>query len=401
MELSNTHNFLAAEIQALEDQYSSGLYAKHPLVIERGAGAVLWDIHGKSYLDCSAGHGVANLGHAHPAVAQAIAEQAGQLITLPETFYNAQRARYLHKLIRSAPGFERAFLCNSGAESVEAAIKLARLTTGRQQIIATMRGFHGRTMGALSATWNKKYRQPFEPLVPGFSHIPYNDCEAMQQVVTSETAAIILEVVQGEGGVYPADAAFLETARKLCDQNGAMLIFDEVQTGFGRTGKLFAIQHYPVQADLLCLAKSIAGGLPMGAVLMSTKIKNLQPGLHASTFGGNPLACAAALATLEVLQSEKLADQAAEKGLYLKQKLSAIQSPLIREIRGLGLMIGIELKKKVTPYLRALENEGILALPAGLTVIRLLPPLVISYEQIDEVVAGLDAVLTSEHILPE
>lgn len=393
---TNLSSQQANQTIAWEDQYFSGLYAKHPVVIEKGSGAVLWDIHGKEYLDCSAGHGVANVGHAHPAIAAAIAEQAARLITLPETFYNPQRAGYLQKLLNSTPGFERAFLCNSGAESVEAALKLARLSTGRQQIIAAMRSFHGRTMGALSATWNKKYRQPFEPLTPGFCHVPYNDCEALKQAVSSDTAAIILEAVQGEGGVYPADPEYLATARGLCENYGCLLIIDEVQTGFGRTGKLFAIEHYPIQADLLCLAKSIAGGLPMGAVLISAAIQNLQPGLHASTFGGNPLACAAANAALDVILTENLPASAAAKGAYMLEKLSAIQSPVVREVRGIGLMVGIELKKKVSPYLRALEEIGILALPAGLTVLRLLPPLVISYEQIDRVVAGIDYVLNSD-----
>ncbi len=394
--MSSLHNTLPPpeELQAIEDRYSSGLYAKHPIIIERGSGARLWDVNGKQYLDCSAGHGVANLGHTHPAIAKAIAEQASRLITLPETFYNPQRALYLQKLVNSTPGFERAFLCNSGTESVEAALKLARLTSGRQEIIATMRAFHGRTMGALSATWNKKYRQPFEPLVAGFKHVPYNDGQALEKAISSETAALILEVVQGEGGVYPVDPAYLSLAKDLCEQFGALLIIDEVQTGFGRTGKMFAIEHYPVQADLLCLAKSIAGGLAMGAVLMNAKFSNLSPGLHASTFGGNPLACAAGMAALEVIETENLAALAAVKGKYLLDKLSAIQSPLIREVRGLGLMVGIELKQKVTPYLRALENAGILALPAGLTVIRLLPPLVITYAEIDQVVEGITSVLS-------
>ncbi len=223
----------------------------------------------------------------------------------------------------------------------------------------------------------------------------------MKQAVGTETAAILLEAIQGEGGVYPADPDFLITARELCDQYGCLLIIDEVQTGFGRTGKLFAIEHYSVKPDLLCLAKSIAGGLPMGAVLFNSAVKNIQPGLHASTFGGNPLACAVATTVLDVLLSEDLPAQAAQKGVYLLNKLNAIQSPLIREIRGVGLMIGIELKKKVSPYLRVLEEGGVLALPAGLSVIRLLPPLVINYDQLDRVAASLEQVLTANNLFQE
>ena len=384
-----------SETVVTENQYASGLYAKHNLVIIRGQGALLWDEQGRQYLDCASGHGVANLGHAHPAVVQAIARQAERLITLPETYYNDQRARLMEKLVGLFPDMQSVFLCNSGAEAVEAAIKFARLSTGRSQIVAAMRGFHGRTLGALSATWNKRYRQPFEPLVPGFEHIPYNNLESLDKAITGQTAAVLLEVVQGEGGVYPADPAFLQAAQQLCQQRGALLIIDEVQTGLGRTGRLFASQHYQVIPDLLCLAKSLAGGLPMGAALIGPRVQNLAPGLHASTFGGNPLACAAALAVLQTLEDEDLPRQAAEKGAYLVQQLSEIQSPLIREIRGLGLMIGIELKQKVAPYLQALEAQGILALPAGMNVIRLLPPLVITCEQIDHLVAALTQVLTS------
>ena len=388
------------DYKTLEDQHSSGLYAKHTPVIVRGQGALLWDVQGREYLDCAAGHGVANLGHAHPEVAQAIAEQAARLVTLPETFYNDQRAALMALLTSLVPGMHmpgnplRCFFCNSGTEAVEAALKFARLSTGRTQVVAAMRGFHGRTYGALSATWNKTYRQPFEPLVPGFTHIAYNNLAALDQAVTDQTAAVLLEVVQGEGGVHLGDPAFLQGAQKLCQERGALLIIDEVQTGLGRTGTLFAIEHAGLQPDLLCIAKSLAGGLPMGAVLIGGRVKNLAPGLHASTFGGNPLACAASLAALNVMVRDDLPRQAAEKGAYLLSRLRSVPSPLVREVRGIGLMIGIELKQKVSPYLRALEERGVLALPAGLNVLRLLPPLVITYEQMDRAVAVITEVLT-------
>ncbi len=376
-----------------EAKHTSGVYAKQPLVIVRGQGAVLWDENNVAYLDCSSGHGVANLGHAHPRVATAIYEQASRLVTLFETFPNDQRAALMEKLTAFTPGLERVFFCNSGTESVEAALKFARVSTGRTAILAAMRCFHGRTLGALSATWNKHYREPFAPLVPDFSHVPFNNIEALDQAVSAKTAALILEVVQGEGGVYPATAEYLQAARHICTERGALLIIDEVQTGFGRTGRMFAYQHFGITPDLLCCAKSLAGGLPMGAVLIGENVKNLTPGTHGSTFGGNPLSCAAALAALSVMEEEELPRQAAEKGAYLIQKLKVIPSPLIREVRGLGLMVGIELKQKAAPYLKALQEKHVIALNAGLNVIRLLPPLVISYEQINQVVAALEDVL--------
>ncbi|NPV40051.1 MAG: aspartate aminotransferase family protein [Anaerolineae bacterium] len=382
------------DIVETEAKHTSGVYAKQPLVIVRGQGAVLWDENNVAYLDCSSGHGVANLGHAHPRVATAIYEQASKLITLFETFPNDQRAALMEKLTAFTPGLERVFFCNSGTESVEAALKFARVSTGRTAILAAMRCFHGRTLGALSATWNKHYREPFTPLVPDFSHVPFNNIEALDQAVSAKTAALILEVLQGEGGVYPASPEFVQAARRICTDRGALLIIDEVQTGFGRTGRMFAYQHFGVTPDLLCCAKSLAGGLPMGAVLIGENVKNLTPGTHGSTFGGNPLSCAAALAALTVMEEEDLPRQAAEKGVYLIQKLKAIPSPLIREVRGLGLMVGIELKQKAAPYLKALQEKHVIALNAGLNVIRLLPPLVISYEQIDQVVDALEDVLT-------
>jgi acetylornithine/LysW-gamma-L-lysine aminotransferase len=259
-----------------------------------------------------------------------------------------------------------------------------------------MRGFHGRTMGALSATWNKKYREPFMPLVPDFQHVPYNKLERLEAAIDEETAAVILEIVQGEGGVHLGTAEYLQGAQALCQERGALLIIDEVQTGFGRTGKLFACEHYGLEPDLLCLAKSIAGGIPMGAVLIGERVKALSPGVHGSTFGGNPLAAAASLAALDVLEDEALPQRAAELGEYLLEKLQEINSPLIREVRGLGLMVGIEIKQKVASYLQALTARGVLAQPAGLTVIRLLPPLVITQAQIDRVVKAIADVLSTD-----
>ena len=386
----------AQQIIDTENKHTSGVYAKQTLTIVRGQGASLFDVNGVEYLDCSSGHGVANLGHAHPKIAEALYKQANTLITLFESFPNDQRAQLMEKITALVPGLDRVFFCNSGTEAVEAAFKFARISTGRKNFIAAMRAFHGRTYGSLSATFNKKYREGFEPLLPGVSHVSYNNIEALDKAVNEETAAVILEVVQGEGGVYPASLEYIQAARRICDERGVLLIVDEIQTGFGRTGKMFAVQHYGVTPDLLTCAKSLAGGVPMGAVLIGANIKNLVPGVHGSTFGGNPLSCAAANAALDVILGEDLPGQAAAKGAYLMEKLKKIESPNIREVRGIGLMIGIEMKQKVAPYIKTLQEKKIIALNAGMTVIRLLPPLVITYEQIDHLVEVLTEVLTSE-----
>jgi acetylornithine/LysW-gamma-L-lysine aminotransferase len=386
---------METQISVLEDAHTSGVYAKRDLTIVRGQGALLYDESGREYIDCVGGQGAANLGHAHPGVAAAIADQAKKLISCPEMFHNDRRALLQTRLAELAPaGMARSFLCNSGTEAVEAAIKFARYRTGRSGIVAAMRGFHGRTFGALSATWNKHYREPFQPLVPGFTHFPYNNLARLEQAVDDQTAALILEVVQGEGGVHPGTREFLSDAQAICRQKGALLIIDEVQTGFGRTGRMFALEHFGLQPDLLTVAKSFGGGVPLGAVLIGERAGPLSPGLHGSTFGGNPLAAAAGIAALEALVKEDLPGRAAELGAYLLARLGEIESPLIREIRGLGLMVGIEIKQKVAPFLAAMSENGVLALSAGLSVIRLLPPLVITQDQLDRVVDSLAQALS-------
>lgn len=376
----------------IENQHTSGMYTKRPIAIVRGKDAHLWDSEGREYIDCVGGQGAANLGHANPAILKAISDQAATLISCPEMFYNDVRAQ-LEERLCNLTGLPRVFLSNSGTEANEAAIKFSRVATGRKGVIATMRAFHGRTMGALSATWEKKYREPVEPLVPGFSHVPYNNLEALDAAINDTTAAVMLEIIQGEGGVHPGTPEYLAGAQRLCRERGAMLIVDEVQTGFGRTGKMFAHQHYGLEPDLLCLAKSIAGGIPMGATLIGPRLGELPAQVHGSTFGGNPLACAASLAAIDVLESQDLPGRAAELGDWFQAGLRNIESPLIREVRGKGLMVGVELKQKVTPYLMALMEEGVLALPAGLTVLRFLPPLVISQDDLGRVVSAVKKVL--------
>lgn len=378
-------------LHVLEQHYELPVYSKRGIVVVKGNGPLLFDDSGRAYIDCVAGHGSANLGHSNPAIVAAVQQQAQRLITCPEIFFNDRRAQLLERLAHIS-GCSTIFLSNSGTESVEAAIKIARATTGRKNILAFMGGFHGRSLGALSATWKREYREPFLPLVPGFSHLPYNKTEGLETAITGETAAVLVEVVQGEGGVRPADKGFLQELRRLCNKAGALLIFDEVQTGVGRTGRFFAHEHYGVRPDIVCLAKSLAGGVPIGATLCFGQV-SIPKGSHGSTFGGNPLSCAAALAALDVIEGSSLLEQVREKGEYFRGQLRTIDSPRIREVRGIGLMLGIELKERAHPYLAALMDFGVLALPAGPTVIRLLPPLVITKGQIDYVIAALKQVL--------
>ncbi len=391
------------EIIERENAHTSGVYPKRQLAIVRGKGAHLWDADGREYIDCVGGQGAANLGHAHPAVVAAIQAQAETLISCPEIFYNDKRADLLTKLTSLAPaGLDRAFLCNSGAEANEAALKFARLATKRIEVVATMRGFHGRTMGALSATWEKTYREPFNPLIPGFSHVPYNDLAAADVAITAKTAAFLVEVVQGEGGVRPGTAEYLQGVQAICRARGAMFIVDEVQTGYGRTGKLFASEHYGLEPDLMPTAKSLAGGLPFGACLIGPRVGALDPSTHGTTFGGNPMGCAAALAALDALVNDGLIERSATLGTWLLETLrETLPTTQVREVRGLGLMIGIELRSKVAPILRALQERGVLALPAGATVLRLLPPLVIEKADLERVVEAIQVVLAAQPELSE
>ncbi len=381
-------------IQELETQYSTGIYAKRELTVVRGEGARLWDEDGKVYIDCIGGMGVASVGHANPKVAKAIAEQAQTLITCHELLYNDRRAQLLEKLAQiTPPGLDRFFLCNSGTEAIEGAIKFARMSTGKSGIVATMRGYHGRTMGSLSATWAPKSEEHFGPLPGGFQHVAYNKLDALEETVDENTAAILLEVVQGEGGVRPASAEYLQGVQQLCRERDMLLIVDEVQTGFGRTGAFFASEHYGLEPDIMTMAKAIAGGVPMGALAIGPRVQTIHRGTHSSTFGGNPLACAAACAVIDVMQEERLPERAAEVGAYFKDKLEAIDSKKVREVRGLGLLLGVDLKTKVGPMLRELMQRGVLVAAAGTTVLRFLPPLVITTEEVDTVVEQVADVL--------
>ena len=355
----------------------------------RGAGASLWGPEGRRYVDLGATHGVGNLGASHPEVVRAVRAQAGELLHLGSGYASPVREEFLRRLVGLLPPRLCAvFLSNSGTEAVEAAIKIARSATGRPKVVAAMRGFHGRTLGSLSATWRPELRAPFEPLVPEFVHVPYNDVAALDAAVDERTALVLLEPVQGEGGVHVARPEYLPAARRAADRVGALLGFDEVQTGLGRTGRRFAFEHWGVVPDVLTLAKSLAGGVPIGATITTSEVEGRFRGTHHATFGGNPLACAAGTAALDVLVRERLAERAAALGGPALERLRGLIGPKVRDVRGLGLMIGVELRDRAAPVLARMERDGFLAISAGATVVRLLPPLVIPE---DDWVRGLSS----------
>lgn len=357
-------------------------YGRQDVLIVRGYGPRVWDSDGKEYLDFVAGIAVNNVGHCHPTVTSAIKSQAERLIHTSNLYYTENQVLLAEKL-KALTGMKRAYFCNSGAESVEAALKLTRRTTGKSKIVAAERAFHGRTLGALGITYKSVYREPFRPMNEA-AFIPYNDIEALKTAVTAETGAVILEPVQGEAGVYVADAEFIRAARQICDDRGALLIFDEVQTGFGRTGKWFGKDHFSVMPDIMTLAKAMAGGLPIGAMLATGAAADaFSKGDHGSTFAGGPLICAAALATIQAIEEEKLVERSADMGAYLKGQLKKL-SP--RDMRGLGLMVGIDLDCDCKSLVEQSLKKGVLINNTGEHTIRLIPPLVVGKDEIDTVV---------------
>jgi acetylornithine/LysW-gamma-L-lysine aminotransferase len=361
----------------------------------RGEGSYLWDADGKRYLDGMAGIAVASVGHANERLAAAIAAQARTLIVCPQNLGNDVRTRFVEALCAHMPAsLQRVFLANSGAEVNEAALKWARMATGRTRVIAAKRGFAGRTLGALSMTWESSYRTPYEPLSVPVDFVSYNDIAALEGVVGPDTAMIWLEPVQGEGGVHPATHAYLQRARELADEHGAVLAFDEIQSGVGRSGRFLASAYSGVVPDLITLAKGLAGGVPIGALVMNDRLAAAMPaGGHGTTFGGNPLAAAAGLAVLEEIEERGLLAHVVAMGARFRAGIAALQSPRVREVRGLGLMLGVELKEKVAPLVTELRERGLLVINAGATVIRFVPPLVIQPAEIDEAVAIIGEVL--------
>lgn len=388
------------DIMDIENRYMANVFSKKPVVLTKGKGALVWDINGREYLDCTSSYGVALLGHCHPKVVAAVQAQAEQLISCHSGFYNDKRAEFIEKLVKITPkGLDKAFLSNSGAESVECAIKLARKYTGKPEIIALMGAFHGKTMGALSATWDKKYRDPFMPLIPEVKHVAPDNAEKIREAITDKTAAVLMEPIRGEGGVRIPPDGYLQAVREICDEKSVLLMFDEVQTSFGRTGKLFGCQNWNVTPDVMCLAKPFAGGLPIGITVAKENVMSaFKLGEHSTTFSGSPLVCAAGCAAIDALLEEKLVDRAATMGKYFKTQLEGLQAKhkIIKEVRGLGFMLGVELRYDVLNVILKALGKGVLLLDAGRTVVRLLPPLVIEKEQVNKAIAVLDEVLGEE-----
>ncbi|MFQ6095024.1 MAG: aspartate aminotransferase family protein [Candidatus Bathyarchaeia archaeon] len=390
-----------SEIMKIEDSFLAKVYQKFPVCITRGRGAVLYDVNGREYIDCMGGYGVSIVGHCHPKVVEAIKEQNERLLSCHGSFYNDKRAELLEKLVKIAPkGLNRIFLSNSGAESVECALKIAAKYTARKEVIAMVRGYHGKTLGALSVTWNPKYRKAFKDLlIPNFKFVPFGKIEKVKEAVSNQTAAIIVEPVQGESGVYIAPDGFLESLREICDEKGILLIFDEVQTGFGRTGKMWACENWDVTPDVMCVAKAMAGGIPIGATIAREDVMNaLRVGEHTTTFGGNPVACAAACAVIDVILGEGLIDKARELGEFFKNALLGIQNRhrIVREVRGLGLMIAVESRFDVYSVLMKALERGVILLYSGRNIIRFLPPLVINKSQLMKVADTLEEILAEE-----
>ncbi len=397
------------DVMNLYDRYVMNTYARSPLVLVKGKGSRVWDLTGHEYLDVFPGWGVGGIGHCHPWVMKALRGQSTRMIHVPNTYYHPSQARLAEKLVRvSFDG--KVFFANSGAEVVEAAIKLARrwgqIHLGpqgpRYEVVVFEQGFHGRTMGALSATAQAKYQEDFEPLLPGFVCVPFNDLEAVKRAIGPKTVAILIEPIQGEGGVRLATDDFLRGLREVADRHKLLVIVDEIQSGMGRTGRWFAYQHSGIEPDVMVLAKSLAGGFPLGAMVARRSIADaLQPGQHGSTFGGNPLACACGLATFEAIQKQGLLARATAMGGVLMSRLKALQgaSRIIRDVRGRGLMVGLELSIDGRPIVEACRQQRLLLNCTQGTVLRLLPAITITRAQLERACGILESVIRAQENL--
>ena len=383
-----------------EDQYLGNLYQRFPVTIEKGLGAHVWDTNKKEYIDCMGGYGVALVGHRNERVVNAIKSQIDKIITVHSSLYSKTREEFLETLFKVAPkGLTQAHLNNSGAEAIEAAMKFARKFTGKKGMVAMNGSYHGKSMGALSLTFNPKYRKAFQPLVDKVTFSPFGNIESLREKIDDDTAFVILEPIQGESGIHVAPDGFLQDVRKLCDDNGILLIFDEIQAGLGRTGRMWASEHWDTAPDILCIAKGIAGGVPMGVTMVRPDILDcISKGEHSSTFGGNPLSCAAGTATLQALTQDGLITNADKMGKLFREGLERLKEKhtVIRSIRGKGLMIGIELKFEVKDILMEGIEKNLLLLYSGRNILRLLPPLVISEEDVTKSLEILDELLTNE-----
>lgn len=383
-----------------EDNYLGNMYQRFPVTIERGEGAKLYDINGREYLDCMGGYGVALVGHRNPRVVAALKAQLDKIITVHTSLYNKTREEFLESLMKIAPkGLTQVHMGNSGTEAVEAAIKFARKFTGKSGMVAMNGSYHGKSLGSLSVTFNPKYRKAFMPLVEKVAFSPFGDIVSLREKIDSDTAFVIMEPIQGESGINVAPPGFLQEVRKLCDERGILLIFDEIQAGLGRTGKMWACDHWNTTPDIICLAKGIAGGVPMSATLTRPDIlAAMSKGEHSSTFGGNPLSCAAGIATIQALTQDGLVDNAAKVGKFFMDGLEKLKEKhsIIREVRGKGMMIGVEMKFEVKDILMDGIQEGVLLLYSGRNILRFLPPLVMTEIEITKVLEILDKLFTKE-----
>jgi len=380
-----------SQIKETEETFGAQAFKKLPLSLVRGKGSVVWDADGKEYVDFMTGIGVALVGHSNEAVVRAIEEQASRLITCHGTFYNDARASFMERLVRIAPkGLSKVLLTNSGTESVEAAIKLARRRTARKKIVSMKGAFHGKTYGSLSATWNRKYRDPFGPLLDGFDFAEYGDPDSLSRLVDGDTAAVLAEPVQGESGIIVPPPDYFKQVREICDRKGALLVLDEIQSGLGRTGKMWASEHWNITPDIMTVSKGLGGGLPIGAAVATGDVmRSLKGGEHTSTFAGNPLSCAAASAAVDFIVRNDLPRKAGEKGDRMKAGLTKIASEhkLVREVRGLGLMLALQTRVDILSQLLSAEEKGVIFAYSGRDTFRFLPALVIEEGQISR---GLD-----------
>jgi LysW-gamma-L-lysine/LysW-L-ornithine aminotransferase len=383
-----------------EDTYLGNLYQRFPINISKGKGAIVWDVSGKEYIDCMGGYGVALVGHCNDRVINAIKNQSDNLITCHMSVYNNTRLKFLQKMSKISPKeLSKVFFSNSGAESIESALKFARKSTGKKGVIAMIGGYHGKTFGALSVTYNEKYRKSFQPLLEGVKFVPYNNPSKIEDSLDDSIGTVIIEPIQGETGIIVPPDDFLQKIRKICDQNNLVLIFDEIQTGLGRTGKMWASEHWSTIPDIMCLAKGIAGGLPMGLTLCKPEILDaMKLGEHSSTFAGNPLSCSAGIATIDSIVEENLVGNAVKVGNIFKNGLLELKENhrIVRDVRGLGLMLALELRFDIKDILFEGIKEGLLMLYSGRNIIRLLPPLVIDEIKVLKTLDIMDNLLTKE-----
>jgi LysW-gamma-L-lysine/LysW-L-ornithine aminotransferase len=383
-----------------EDDFLGHLYQRFPIVIDRGKGAKVWDDAGKEYIDCMAGYGVALVGHCNDRVVEAIKDQIEKLMVCHMSTYNTARSTMLKKLSKVVPsGLDKIFFSNSGAEAVETALKFSRKYSGKPGVISMNGGYHGKTFGALSVTSSEKYRRPFEPLLDHIKFVPYGNARKLIDSIDDKTGTVILEPVQGESGIIVPPPGFIQEVREICSRHSLVLIFDEIQSGFGRTGKMWAAENWNTIPDVVCVAKGIAGGFPMGLTITRPEImESMKIGEHSSTFAGNPLGCAAASASIDALVLDGLIQNSADTGHYFKNLLVQLKEKhkIVREVRGLGLMLALELRFDVRNILMDGISNGILMLYSGRNIIRLLPPLLIDRELVSKFVANLDKLLSLE-----